>query len=903
MRFTIRPGVRRLLRFPIRTRAAMKRDADDELEALIASRVEHLVARGMSLDDARAEAVRRLGASLDEVRLQLHTNAERRERRMRIIEFIESVAQDVRYAARGLARRPGFTSVAVLTLAIGVGATTALFSALNVLLLRPLPYARPEELMKVSLVLPAESGHPTLTPGLAYSTYTAIRDGQRSFTDIAGYFPMQMTLTSGDVERVDGEYVSASYLRTLGLAPQRGRDFDRSLDANAGGSRDAIISHRLWQRRFQADPSILGRVVDIDRQPWTIVGVAPRDFRGLSGEADIFLPLVTVAGELDGPGSSLLSIVARRAPATTASRAEDEMATLGGRAANEFPNRMGKLAWEVHTAPLDRLRLDPLVKRSLLILFGATWLVLAIACVNVASLLLGRASARRREIAVRIAIGAGRARLMRLLLVESLLLALLGGVASTGIAWIGARVLASVDPTAIFGGSRGGPTIGAVAFSSIALDWHVLAFGLATSLVVGVLFGLAPALAATRASLSDVLKIDRAAPVVGVGRRVLVVAQVALALVLLVGSGLMVRSLAKLLSVDVGFDAANVVTFEINRPAGSVAVDSLTGFYSQLLDRVRAVPGVADAGLDNCVPFIGGPCMRVPLVRSDDPTPDAIPTAYSGMEVVTPNWFSLMHVPLVRGRGFSPADRRNAPTVVLLNESAAKAFFGGDDPIGKRIALGPIVKSAQVIGIVGDIRQMPDSAPFPTSYLSSTQFAPAQTFVFVRSSRAGASIGGELRRAVREVAPQLAVFDMQTLAQREGVATARNRFHALLLTTFGTAALLLAAIGIYGVLSFAVTARTREMGIRIALGGERGSVQRLVIREGLVLVAVGVVIGLAGALAAARLLRTFLFDLTPTDPATYGAIVVVLVATSALASWVPGRRASRVDPVIALRAE
>ena len=244
-----------------------------------------------------------------------------------------------------------------------------------------------------------------------------------------------------------------------------------------------------------------------------------------------------------------------------------------------------------------------------------------------------------------------------------------------------------------------------------------------------------------------------------------------------------------------------------------------------------------------------------------------------------------------------------APTVVLLNESAAKAFFGGDDPIGKRIALGPIVKSAQVIGIVGDIRQMPDSAPFPTSYLSSTQFAPAQTFVFVRSSRAGASIGGELRRAVREVAPQLPVFDMQTLAQREGVATARNRFHALLLTTFGTVALLLAAIGIYGVLSFAVTARTREMGIRIALGAERGSVQRLVIREGLVLVAVGVVIGLAGALAATRLLRTFLFDLTPTDPVTYGAIVVVLVGTAALASWVPGRRASRVDSVIALRAE
>jgi predicted permease len=901
--FTIRPGVRRLLRFPIRTRAAMKRDALDELEALIACRVEHLVARGMSLDDARAEASRRLGASLDEVRLQLHTNAAQRERRMRTMEFVESVMQDVHYAARGLARRPGFTAVAVLALAIGVGVTTAIFSAVNTLLLRPLPYARPDELMKVSLVLPAERGHPTLTPGFAYPTFTAIRDGQRSFSDLAGYFASLVTLTSGDVERVDGEYVTASYLRTLGLTPQRGRDFDRSLDANAGGSHEAIISHALWQRRFNADPSITGQTIDVDREPWTIIGVAPPGFRGLSGQADVFLPLATVAGELGRPGSSMLSIVARRAHGLTAVQATDEMSTLGGRAANEFPNRMGKKQWEVHATALDALRLDPLVKRSLLILFSATWLVLAIACVNVASLLLGRASARRREIAVRIAIGAGRGRLARLLLVESLLLALLGGVASAGIAWIGARVFAAVDPTAVFGGNRGGPTIGAVAFSSIALDWRVLAFGLATSLVVGVLFGLAPAIGATRASLFDVLKNDRAVAGAGLGHRMLVVAQIALALVLLVGSGLMVRSLAKLISVDVGFDAANVVTFEVDRPAGSVAVDSLPGFYSQLLDRVRAVPGVGDAALDNCVPFSGGPCMRIPLVRSDDPTPDAIPTAYSAMDVVTPNWFSLMHVPLVRGRGFAPTDRRNGPTVVLLNEAAAKIFFGGDDPIGKRISLGPIVKDAEVVGIVGDVRQMPDSAPLPTSYLSGTQYSPAETFVFVRTARPGAAIAGELRRAVHEVAPQLVVSDMQTLTQREAGATARNRFHALLLTAFAIAALLLAAIGLYGVLSFAVTARTREMGIRIALGAERGSVQRLVIGEGLVLVAVGVVIGLAGAFAGARVLRAFLFDLAPTDPVTYAAIVVVLGVTAVLASWIPGLRASRVDPVVALRAE
>jgi predicted permease len=334
-------------------------------------------------------------------------------------------------------------------------------------------------------------------------------------------------------------------------------------------------------------------------------------------------------------------------------------------------------------------------------------------------------------------------------------------------------------------------------------------------------------------------------------------------------------------------------------PPGSIADDSMPGFYARILDRARAVPGIGDAALGSCGPF-GRTCNLTTLRRPDAAVPDQV---YTGMEVVTPNWFSVMRVPLVRGRPFSPTDRPGGPSVALLNESAAKTFFGADDPIGKRISVGRRIKDAEVIGIVGDVRQMPDSAPGPITYVSSAQLPEGEMIVFVRTIISAPTVASALRLAVREVAPQRSMYDMQTMAQRQSVATAKNRFRATLLTAFALAALLLAAIGIYGVLSFAVTARTREIGIRMALGAERASVQRLVIGEGLALVAVGAVIGLAGAFAGARVLRTFLFDLTPSDPVTYAAIVVVLGVTAVLASWVPALRASRVDPVIALRAE
>jgi len=566
-----------------------------------------------------------------------------------------------------------------------------------------------------------------------------------------------------------------------------------------------------------------------------------------------------------------------------------------------YPNEWDKQKWGAKAAPLDASRLAPSIRRSLLVLFGAVGLVLLIACVNVANLLLGRASARKREMAVRVAIGAGRGRLVRLLLTESLLLAAVGAVTSVAVAWLGVRALGTINPGTTLRVSRDSG-LGAVAFSSIALDWRALGFTLVVSLAVGVLFGLAPALGVARESSSGALKGDRVLAA-GAGRRILVVAEVALALVLLAGSGLMIRSLANLLAIDTGFDSRNVLTFRLTLPPGTMSRDSMPGFYSQILERVRAVPGVADAALDNCAPS-GGWCNRTGMQRHDVAGFDIVHSPLIGVDWVTPTWFSLMRIPMKRGRSFNGTERIGGPKEVMLNETAARTFFGATDPVGKRVGLGMGgMDTAEVIGIVRDVRQQPDSAPGSVAYVAYAQSPRPGLIIFAKTVRDAASVGAEVRRAVHEIAPQLPVYDMQTMMERGVAATAQARFRAALLALFAITALALAAVGIYGVMSLAVTARTREMGIRIALGAEQTRVQRLVIGEGLGLVGVGVVIGLVGALATTRVLQTFLFDLTSSDPVTYVAIVVVVGGAAIAASWIPARRASRVDPVVALRAE
>lgn len=908
MRPILRPGIRRLFRLPLRTPAAAHDDVDQELDALIAARVDALVARGLSVDAAHAEAMRHLGTTVEDARAQLHLSAEHRERRMRFSEFLDSVTQDVRYAARGLVRRPAFTALAVATLAIGVGATTAIFSAVNALLLRPLPFPDPDALVKVTLVTPSRTGFPSTDQMVwSYPKFVVFRDAQRLFSDLAVYASAQVTLTTGDVERVRAEDVGATYLRTLGLTPLRGRDFDRAVDASAGAHREVLISEALWQTRFAADPSIVGKTIDIDRNPYTIIGVTPRGFSGLTGGAQLFLPVTSLSPDnLNEPQSHWLWLVARRAPGVSLEQAVNATATLGVRVNDAIPDTFERGKWGAKAAPLNDARLAPAVRQSLLVLFGAVGLVLLIACVNVANLLLGRASARRREIAVRVAIGAGRRRLVRLLLTESLLLALIGATASLAVAWVGVHALGTINPATTLG-TRRDTALGAVAFSSIALDWTALAFTLGVSLVVGVLFGLVPALGTTRDSLTDALKGDRPtrgfAQHVSLGRRSLVVIEVTLALVLLAGSGLMLRSLANLLSTDTGFDASHMVTFRLALPPGAVDRDSMPGFYAELLDRVRAVPGVSDASVNNCAPLNGG-CSVTVIDFLDHPQKDMTKQPLVGVNWASPSWFSTLHVRLVRGRGFASTDRHGTPKVLIVNDAAATKFWPGADPIGKHVSIGQGgMDDAEVIGVVRGVRQTPDSAAGPEVYIAYAQSPRPGMIVFVRSTRDPVSLGADLRRAVRDVAPQFPIYDMQTMDARAAGATAQARFRALLLALFASTALLLAVVGIYGVISLGVTSRWRELGIRVALGADRGRMLRLVVAEGVSLVAVGTVIGLVGALFTTRVLASFLFGVTESDPITYVAVVAILAFAAIAASWIPARRAAHVDPVEALRAD
>ena len=825
--------------------------------------------------------------------------------------LLDGVRADLRFAARTLRRAPGFTAAAVLTLALGIGANTAIFSAVHALLLRPLPFAAPDRLMAVSLTSPAEGSWPAndVVPW-SYPKFGVFRDLQRSYADLALYTDEPYSVAGGaGAERVTGERVGARYLPTLGIRPALGRGFLPDEDRVPDGPRVAMLGHDFWQRRYGADSSVLGRSLVLDGTPYTIVGVLPAGFRGLTGQADLWTPLMAQpAEELTEPWSHSYSMIARLRPGVTTAQAIDETRRLGARVYEAYPNTHAAhaQAWGAAARPLDATRVDPTIRRALLVLLGAVTLVLLIACANVANLFLVRAAGRRREIAVRLAIGSGRARLVRQLLTEALLLGSLGGVASLAVAWWGVRLLAALDPARALS-AQNLTGLGAVTFSSIHLDPWAFAFAATLALVTGLLSGLVPALQATRPSLTEALR-ESTTPAPRGGwrlsaRSALAVAEIALAVVLLAGSGLMLRSLTNLLSTPAGFRGDRVLTMKVRAPRRPGA-ESRPALYDRILERVGALPGVAAVAFGDCPPLNGG-CAATILARRDRPAVPRGEEPLVGLHWMSTSLPAVLGVPLRRGRSFGDADRADGRKAVIVNETAARRFWPGEDPIGRPISVGsePFWSdTAYVVGVVGDVRYGTlDSLPRPDVFLPYTQSPGGQTTLFVRTAADPLALAPAVRRTVAELAPDAPVFDVRTMDARTADATAAARFRTVLLTLFGAVALALATLGTYGVLAFSTAQRTREIGIRVALGATHGQVVRMMLGEGAWIGLAGGAIGLAAALGATRVLRSLLYGVAPSDPATYLTIATLLGGAVLAANWLTARRAARIDPAAALR--
>lgn len=879
------------------------RELDEEIRfhlSLEAMQREHAARGNLTSRDASWAARRRFGNI---------TTTQEEARHMAGLGFLDTAEQDVRFALRSFRRSPGFTFVAIVTLAVGIGANTAIFSAVNTMLLRPLPFRAPDQLMQVSLTVPPRGDEPARQDApWSYPKFIVFRDAQHAFQNLTLWTEMQTTVRVGtDAERTSIELVDAHYLPTLGISAALGRNFSREDDV-LGGPPLVMLSDGYWKRRFNADSSVLGKAVTVDGKPFTVVGVVPPGFHGLSGRAELFVSFMSQdANELNGAWSHAYDLIGRLDTGVSPAAAKAAVVRLGGIVADAYPQpRITGERWGAVARELDRTRVDPVVRRSLLVLSGAVGLVLLIACANVANLFLVRAAGRSREIAVRLAVGAGRRRIVRQLLTESIVLSALGGIASVVVAWYGVKILSALNPATSLR-VRQMSSIGAVSFDSIRLDPVAFAFAAALTIVTGVVFGLVPALQATRPALTGALKSENDRGMVSgmrglTSRNLLAVVEIALAVVLLAGSGLMLRSLAKLLDVRPGVDVEQTLTMRFNLVGAGR--DSLPAFFDQIVERLGAIPGATSVGLIDCPPLNGG-CSATNLTHRDRPEPPPGSESMVGVHWVTPGWFATAHVPLVRGRGFERSDRVGGRKVVVISQAAATRYWPGQDPIGKPVSVGQGGfgdDTAFVVGVVGDVRYGTlDSLPIPDVYLSYYQSPRPRMMMFVRTAGDPNAIAGAARREIAAIAPGVPLYDVRPMRERVSDATAYAQFSTVLLAAFAVVALALAALGAYGVISFGVSQRRTEIGIRVALGATRSDVLKLIVGQGMMLAGIGGGLGLVGALATTGVLRSLLYGVGPSDPLTLVAIVVLLVVAVMLASWIPARRAAGVPPANVLR--
>jgi len=802
--------------------------------------------------------------------------------------------QDVRYGARGLLKSPGFTLVAALTLALGIGANTAVFSVVHAVLLRSLPYEHPDRLVAVwAHDLKANEDH-------SYFSIAAVNDlraQNRSFESLTGFSPRwSFNLRSeGEPERIYGFFVSANFLETLGATPVRGRSFTAE-DDRVGAAPTAILSYGLWQRRFGGDPNLVGNPIELDNGPVTVIGILPADFQFLDGTSrgeavEIWLPLQLNPVVQRGRQVRLCSMVGRLRPGVTHRQAQAEFSGITTQFEKQYPDTDANIG-----ANLVMLQ-EEVVGRArplLLALAGAVGLVLLIACANVANLMLARATARHRQLAIRAAMGAGRGRLVRELLTESTMLSLLGAAGGVALAVWGVRVLVAMAPAAL------------PRREEIAVDGMVLLFTLAVALVTGALFGLIPAMQASRVQVSDALKEGSRGSGGGTRHRLrsaLVVAEVALSLVVVIGASLLIRSFIKLQGVDPGFTTENVVSMDLSSLGADAA--RRTAMMEEIYTRLGALPGVIAAGESSRLPLagVGGnprsklQIERRPLPPGEQPEID--------FRRASRGYFRAMNIPLLAGRMFQESDdaRPESPVVALINQTAVEKFFPGEDPLGQRVIFGG-GQWITIIGVVGNIRHDGlGTRPRPEAYIHTLQGPLNNPQLVVRTAGDAAAAISSIRGVIRAVDANIVMSRVSTLGEVRYQSLAAPRFNTILFGVFAVLALALGLVGIYGVMAYTVTQRTHEIGIRMALGAQPGDVLRMVVGQGMKLAVAGAVIGLAVALGVTRVMSTLLYETSPTDPLTFVIVVTLLVGVALLACIVPARRATRVDPLIALRYE
>jgi len=891
----LKTALRTLLR-----RTQVEHELDEELRYHIEQQTEQNIRLGMNQEEARAAAHKAFGGV---------EQAKERSRDTRGVRWLEELWQDLRYGARMLAKNPGFTLVAGATLALGIGANSAIFSVVNSVLLRELPYREPQRLVALWSDNPLQQSQTGLTEWpFTAADFRDLRDQNQSFEQMAAFTAHRLNITGGaEPELLGGVSATANLFALLGVEARHGRVFQPEED-QPGNNRVVVLSDGLWRRRFGSDPKIIGQTISLDNEPYTVIGVAAPDFQfppkasmpaayQFPPEVNYYTPLALTPEEWGNRGPGFLTAIARLKSQTRFEQAQADMVRIAERLARQYPdsnkNESVRLV-SLHQQVAGR------TQTALLALLGAVGFVLLIACANVANLLLARAASRQKEIAIRAALGAGRWRVIRQLLTESLLLAASAGALALLLAVCGVDLLRAMAPDNF-------PRAG-----EIGVDARVIGFTLVVSLLTGIIFGLIPALQASRTDLNATLKEGGRSSGVGGSRLggLLVVSEVALSLLLLVGAGLMLRSFIRLMSVDPGFDPQNALTMVIGLPQSKYHPPQRAAFFQQLLDRLRAAPGVRSVGA--VYPPLGaGEAGAGFSIEGRPPVAPGEPRR-AAPRWVSPEYFKAMKIQLLKGRAFTEGDSIDALPVIIINEAMARQYWPNEDAIGKRVASTddsfwrdkPLWR--EIVGVVKDVRYTAlDTEARAQMYTPFAQFPPvfSDRALVARTDGDPLSLVAAVRGEVQAIDKDQPISHIRTMGDLVAGSVSERRFTLMLLTVFAGLALLLAAVGIYGVMSYSVEQRTREIGLRMALGAQTRDVFRLVVRRGMTLALIGSVIGLIAALGLTRMIKSLLFGVSATDPVTFLVITLLLALVAMLACYLPARRATKVDPLVALKAE